>query len=120
MAGLYVDRREGELRTPACIEPERAAEAYAGASTLLDHLDPILGRLTPAALSAARLLDQELSRVLDQYVETAGMVAAVELARQMITWGASQTEVSIQSTETAQPSNKRLTLPTHGSIPASS
>lgn len=103
MAGLYVDWREGELRTPACIEPEQAAEAYAGASALLDRLDPIFGRLTPEALSVAQLLDQELRQVLDQYGETAGMVATVELARRMIKWGTSQKEASIHVTEAARP-----------------
>lgn len=103
MAGLYVDRRDGELRTPDRIEPARAAEAYAGASALLDRLEPILGSLTPDALSFAQLFDQELGRVLDQYVETAGTTAAAELARRIIEWGTGQVAASVEMKEAAPP-----------------
>lgn len=96
MAALYVDLREGEVRTPSCIGSARAEGAYADAKTLLDSLDPILGHLTPEALSIALLLDEQLSPILDQYAETAGGAAAVELARRLTTWGSGQAGISMR------------------------
>lgn len=91
LAGLYVDWNGGSLRTPACIEPKRAVEAYEGAASLLGSLDSILGQLTPEALRVAQLLDQQLGPVLSAYGEAVDLVAGVGLAREMIAWGASQT-----------------------------
>ena len=98
MAGLYVDIVEGELRTPDCINPEQAAKAFADATLLLGYLDPILGQLTAEALMAAEVLDHELGPVLDEFVETAGVEAGVELARRLMALGVSQTAAPMQPT----------------------
>lgn len=91
MAGLYVDIVEGQLRTPACISSEQAANAFADTTQLLGSLDPILGQITAEALMVAEFLDRELGPTLDRYVETNGLEAGVELVRQLIALGVSQT-----------------------------
>ena len=92
MAGLYVDWHEGQLRTPSCFERERAVAAFASATKLLDHLEPILGNLTQEALADARMQDVTLRPVLDRILEEAGVERTTGLAGQLIAWGLGQTD----------------------------